>query len=122
MRDIDAMIDEALDAEERDLLNRIGEEPGWLSQIFGIFGGRMGWMNVVLVIAQSVAFVAGVWAAWSFFLAGDALTALRWGLPAAVLLLMSAMIKLAMWPAVHTNRLLLELKRIELQLARGAKA
>lgn len=121
MRDIDRLIDEALDAEERELLNRIGEEPGWFSQILGIFGGRTGWMNMVLMGAQTVAFVAGVWAAVHFFQAGDALTALRWGLPAAVLVLLAATIKLAMWPAVHTNRLLLEMKRIELQIARGAR-
>jgi hypothetical protein len=53
-----------------------------------------------------------------FFAAGDPVTQLRWGLPAAVLLLMAVMIKMAIWPAVQTNRILRELKLVQLQLAR----
>ena len=46
--------------------------------------------------------------------AQDALAALHWGLPSAVLLIMSLMIKLALWPVMQTNRLLVALKRVEL--------
>jgi len=119
MRNVEQLIDEALDAEERELLRSIGEEPGYFTQIGSLFGGKTGWMNAVLMAAQSVLFVAGVWAAFGFFNAGDALSALRWGLPAVVLLLGSLVMKLAMWPVVHTNRVMRELKRIELQIARS---
>lgn len=118
MRDPDRMIDEAINEEERELLRRIGEEPGFIDQAFGIFGGRTGWVNAVLIVVQTLFFVAGVWAAWMFFAAADPVTQLRWGLPAAVLLLMAVMIKMAVWPAVQTNRILRELKLIQLQLAR----
>jgi hypothetical protein len=118
MRDIDNLIDEALDVEERALLRSIGEEPSYFAQLFGVFRGRTGWINIVLMAAQSVAFIAGVWAAWRFFTATDVLSALHWGLPAAVLLLMSLMLKMAVWPSVQTNRIVRELKLIELQLAR----
>lgn len=118
MRDVDMLIDEALDAEERDLLRSIGEEQGFITQVFGIFRGRMGWVSMVMMSAQGVIFVAGAWAAWRFFEAGDTLTALRWGLPAAVLLITSTMIKTALFPTIHANRLMRELKRIELQIAR----
>ncbi len=50
---------------------------------------------------------------------GRVLTALRWGLPTAVPLLMSLTIKMALWPSIQTNRLMRELKRIELQIARA---
>jgi hypothetical protein len=119
MRDLDRMIDEAIGEEERELLRRIGEEPGFIDQAFGIFGGRTGWVNAVLIVVMTLLFVAGVWAAWMFFGADDPVTQLRWGLPAAVLLLMSVMIKMAVWPTVQVNRVLRELKLIELQLARG---
>ncbi len=121
MPDLDQMIDEALDAEERELLRSIGEEPGYFRQMFGVFGGRLGFVHVLLMVVQAAAFIGGVWAAWYFFAAGDALSALHWGLPAAVLLLMSLMIKLSMWPTIQTNRVLRELKRIELQLARAPR-
>jgi hypothetical protein len=118
MRDLDAMIDEALGDEERDLLRRIGEEPGFFAQAFGLFGGRTGWVNIILIVVQAVAFVAGVVMAVGFFQAVDPVSQLRWGLPAAVLLLMSTMVKLAMMPALEANRVIRELKRVELQIAR----
>ena len=113
------MIDEALDEEEREVLRRIGEEPGFFAQALGVFGGRTGWVNVVLMIVQSVAFIAGVWTAWHFFNALDPVTQLRWGLPSAVLLIMAAILKMALLPRMETNLVIRELKRIELQIARG---
>lgn len=121
MRDLDHMIDEALDAEERALLRSIGEEPGFFAQAFGIFSGRTAWVNALLMVVQAALFIAGVWASWNFFEAGDALTAMRWGFPAAVLLLMALIIKLSIWPTMQTNRVIRELKRIELQIARASR-
>ena len=63
---------------------------------------------------QAVMFIAGLWTAWQFFQAQDTLAALHWGLPSAVLLIMSLMIKLALWPVMQTNRVLVALKRLEL--------
>ncbi len=120
MRDLDYMIEEALDAEERELLRSL-DEPGFFTQAFGVFGGRTGWANMVMMIAQGVLFVAGVWAAWHFFGAGDPVTQLRWGLPAAVALILATMIKMALLPRMESNRLIRELKRIELQIAHLAK-
>lgn len=120
MQDLDAMIDEALDAEERELLRRIGEEPGFFAQASGIFSGATAWVNVLLMFVQAGLFVAGVWTAWNFFQADEAFTALRWGLPSAVLLLMALVIKLSLWPTIQTNRVIRELKRIELQIARAS--
>jgi hypothetical protein len=118
MRDVDRIIRQVVDEEERELLQRMGEEPGFLDQAFGIFTGRTGWVNVVLMAVQTILFLTGAWAAWMFFAAGDPVTQLRWGLPAAVLLLVAGMIKMSLWPAVQTNRVLRELKMIQLQLAR----
>ena len=118
MRDVDDLIEEALDREQQDLLARIGEEPGFFGMAFGLFSGRLGWVNVLLMTVQGVAFVAGAYAAWRFFEANDAVSQLRWGLPSAVLLILSSMIKMGLWPNIHADRLMRELKRIELQLAR----
>jgi hypothetical protein len=70
------------------------------------------------MLVQTLLFLAGGWAGGIFFAAGDPVTQLRWGLPAAVLLLMALMIKMMIWPAVQTNRIIRELKLIQLQLAR----
>ena len=120
MRDLDHLIEEALDAEERELL-RSFEEPGFFTQAFGVFGGKTGWANIVMMAAQAVLFVAGVWAAWHFFRADDPVTQLRWGIPAAVALIVATMIKMALLPRMEANRLMRELKRIELQIAHASR-
>lgn len=118
MKRIDNLIDEALDAEERALLKSIGEEPDYFRQAIDVFRGRLGWISMVLMVAQGVGVLVGAWSAWNFFAATDALAALRWGLPATVLILASLILKMALWPSIQTNRILRELKRIELQIAR----
>ena len=119
MSENDRLIEQALASEEQELLRRIGEEPGYIEQAVGLFRGSTGWVNIVLMVTQSLAFLAGAWAAWHFFAANDVLTALRWGLPAVLLLLMSLIMKMALWPTIHLNRLLKELKLVQLQLARS---
>lgn len=121
MRNVDQMIDEALDAEERELLRSIGEEPGFIERALGMFDQRVLWVVGLMMVIQSIIFIAGAWAAWMFFEATDAVTQLRWGLPSAVLLLMALMIKLSVPPAIWTKRLMRELKRIELQIARSSR-
>jgi membrane protein YdbS with pleckstrin-like domain len=112
------MIDEALGQEESELLRRIGGEPNLAERALGLFGAGVGWPVALMMLLQTAMFIAGVWAAWNFFQAAEPFTQLRWGLPAAVLLLMSLIVKLAVVPAIHHNRIMRELKRIELQIAR----
>lgn len=121
MRNLDEMIDEALGEEESQLLKRIGGEPNILERALGMFGAGVEWMAALMMVIQTLLFIAGVWAAWMFFEAGNPVAQLRWGLPATVLLLMSLMIKLSVAPAIHHNRIMRELKRIELQMARASR-
>jgi hypothetical protein len=117
MPDLDHMIDEALDAEERELLRSIGEEPGFFSQATGMFSGRTGWVSALMMVVQGILFLGGAWAAWRFFEAVEPVAQLRWGLPAAVLLIVATVMKMALLPRMEANRVMRELKRIELQLA-----
>lgn len=112
MTDSDARIDAALRAEERRLLEQIGEEPAFFSQAIGLFRTRNAWINWIIVIAQTALFIAGAYAAWRFFEAGTTLDALRWGLPSAVLLLMSLIIKLSLWPIAQINLLREDIVRL----------
>lgn len=122
MRDLDDMIDAALESEEKDLLRAIGHEPNFFAQALGLFGGSLGWVTGLQMLIQSALFIGGLWATWSFFQAGDALTAIRWGLPAGVLLLMALIIKMSMWSTIQANRVIREIRRRELQAVRSARA
>lgn len=118
MRDLDHLIEEALDREEREILARIGEEPGFFGMAFGLLTGRLGWVNILMLVVQAVLFLAGAYAAWMFFEADEPVSQLRWGLPAAVLLIVSLMVKLGMWPQIHADRTLRALARLEVRLIR----
>ncbi len=117
MNESDQVIDAALAAEERALLAAIGEDRGFIDEALGLFGGRNGWVNWLLMIVQAAAFLAALWAGWQFFAATDVLGALRWGLPAATLLLMALVIKLSLTPVMQANRVIREIRRLEVKLA-----
>lgn len=119
MRDLDKVIEEALGEEESELLRAIGGKPGLTERAMGMFGAGFEWTVRFMLFGQAVIFVAGVWAAWNFFAATDPVAQLRWGLPAAVLLLAALAVKLAVGPPIFHNRVMRELKRIELQIARA---
>jgi len=117
--EIDRLIDEALDNEERELLRQIGEEPGYFRQIWGLFDGKLAWVSWTIMFWQTVMFIAAIYGAVQFFRADEVLEAIRWGLPSGILLIMAGMLKLTLWPSLQTNRVLRELKRVELQIARS---
>lgn len=114
-------IDTALRAEQDDLLRMIDAEPGYFRQLGTIFSGSTGWVNMMLMAAQVALFIAGVFAAVHFFEATDAHAAVMWGIPAALLLLMSLMIKLAMWPVIQANRVLRAIKLLEMRITELAE-
>ncbi len=116
---LDEMIDAALNAEERELLHQLGDEPGYFTQAFGLFGGKLGWVTWLMMTAQILMFAAAVYLAVRFFQAEDPLEALKWGLPSAVLLIQALLIKLTLWPSLQANRVIREVKRLELQIARS---
>ncbi|MBN9466299.1 DUF6768 family protein [Brevundimonas sp.] len=118
MKEIDDTLEEAVRAEERELLRRIGSEPGHVEQLLAVFRARNGWVSIVLMVTQFVFFAGGAWAGWRFFQATETLTALRFGLPSAVLLTMALMMKLAVWPNLNSERQLQILARIELLLSK----
>jgi len=121
MRDLDKMIEDALGDEESEVLRRIGRDEGFIERAMGMFGAGLQWTVRFMLFGQAVIFLAGAWAAWNFFQADDPVLQLRWGLPAAVLLLGSLAVKLAVAPAIFHNRVMRELKRIELQIARSSQ-
>ncbi|MCM8556448.1 DUF6768 family protein [Sphingomicrobium sediminis] len=116
MQGDDAKIAAGLREEEKRLLAELGEEPGYVTQAFSMMRGPLGWPTMVLLMSQVVMFVAGVFFAIDFFAAETPLAALKSGLPAVTLILGSMIAKFAMWPQLHANRIIREMRRLEVQL------
>lgn len=117
MNKLDQLIEDALQSEDRDILAQTAEL-GYFAQAFGLFRGKTAWVNWVIMLVQVVMFVASVWCAVQFFQAADVLLALKWGISTAVLAILATMMKLSLMPVMQADRVIRELKRIELMLAR----
>jgi hypothetical protein len=115
MDKIDEVIRRALFAEEQRLLSE-REEPGYFAQAAtASFRGPTTWVMVILNAA-----LAAFWM-WKMSMAADAATAIKWGVSALVCFQLSMLFLLLMHTLrgarMEANRLLREIKRIELQVA-----
>jgi hypothetical protein len=117
---LDRMIAEALDDEDRALLDSI-EEPGFFALGLGQFRGKLGWVTWVLMVVQTVMFLAAVWCGWHFYTATELLPALKWGLTAAVLAVLATQLKMALVPQMQADRVLRALRRVELMVLQTRK-
>lgn len=117
MDKLDQMIEEALQAEDREIFAQT-EEKGWFALGLGLFSGKLGWVNWIVMIVQTLMFLAAVWCGIQFFGASDVLLALKYGISGGVLTLAALAMKLSMMPQIQADRVIRELKRVELMLAR----
>ena len=116
MNKTDDLIKQTLSAEDRDLLAR-HDEPGYFSQAFGLFRGTLGWVVWVAYlcgIADFAGFGVSLWRSWH---TTEALVAVQWGVLAIVLFQFTMIMKSFLGSHMEANRMLRELKRVELQLA-----
>lgn len=116
MNKLDEMIGRALTDEDRELLSRHGE-PGYVAQALGIFRGPMAWALWVAYVTGALAFIGGAYALWQMVATTDLLAAVKWGVGAVLLFQMATLTKSFMGSHMQANRMLRELKRLELQVS-----
>lgn len=116
MDKLDEMIGRAMTEEDRALLASHGQR-GYIAEALGVFTGPMaGTMRLVYAVVL-VTFVGAVYALWQLGTSSDAVSAVQWGVAALVLFQMMALCKNYLGSHLETNRMLRELKRLELQVA-----
>lgn len=116
MDKIDDLIGRALTDEDRALLAQHGE-PGYMTQALGLFRGPTAWVMWIVNVANVFAFAGGLYAVWRMFGSVDALAAVQWGVLALFLFQVTTLSKTVMASRMETNRLLREIKRLELQVS-----
>lgn len=115
MDKLDKLIEDAMKGEDRALLEDT-RELGYFALGLKQFHGKLGWVTWVIMIVQSVMFLGGLWCLIAFLNASDALAATKWGISSAILILMATNLKLSLWPQMQADRILREMKRVELLL------
>ncbi len=119
MSKLDDLIRDTLDAKDHEILDQT-KELGYFQLGLAQFGGKLGWVTWVIMIVQTAMFFVGVWCAFHFFGATETLIAIKWGISGAVMILGATVLKLSLMPQMQADRILRELKRVELMLARQA--
>jgi len=117
MRDLDDQIREALDEEDRALMEEFGEQ-GIIGQTFSMFQGKQGWIAAATVIASLGLFFVALFAAREFLAAPTIESKLHWAALAWGMLISISLTKIWFWTRMESNRVIREVKRIELQIAR----
>ena len=113
MSKLDKLIQEALNDEDREILKGT-EELGYFNLGLSLFRGKLGWVTWAITLLQSVMVFSGAWCIYNFFVASDVLVALKWGLSGASLWIIRTSIKMSLAPQMQAERILRELKRVEL--------
>ena len=110
MNDLDNKIRAALEGDAT------AEEPNLAEEVITVFRGRHRWMHSIIVLVTLAFLALGVWASLHFYHAEAVREQLLWGGLALVTLLMISFMKVWFWLEMHTNRILREVKRVELLL------
>jgi FtsH-binding integral membrane protein len=114
MNDIDQKIQAALRRDGAGA--NIIEEPNLAEEVFTAFRGRHRFISTFAFLLTFALFAAAVWSGWRFY-AADAVDAqIQWAALTLLFMIMVGFLKIWFWLEMHTNRVLRELKRVELLL------
>lgn len=91
-------------------------EPNIAEEVIVAFRGRNRWLTTLVFVVSVLFFVGAVWSAVRFYGAESVTAQLRWGGLSILFILMVSFIKVWVWLEMNTNRVLRELKRVELLL------
>lgn len=115
-KSVDDLIRDAL-AAENEQLGREMNEPGYFRQARGLFRGPLGWVMWLVYLWQIAAMIGGIYCLVLLFGTTDPLAAIRWATLAILLMMFILSGKSFMGSHFEANRVLREVKRIELRLA-----
>jgi uncharacterized membrane protein len=120
MSKLDDAIQHALTDEDREFLAQFEKEPGSIAQMAGVFSGPLAWVYVAFIAAAVILAPFGLYCAYQFFNATDLRPLFYWGFGVMAILIVLSVVRIVFFMQINTNRMLREIKRLELQIARLA--
>lgn len=112
MNELDQKIQAAL--RRNDAGDALASEPNIAEEVLTAFRGRHRWLSAFALVLNLIFFAGAVWSALRFHAASAVADQLQWAALGIVLLLFVMFLKVWFWLEMHTNRVLRELKRLEL--------
>lgn len=120
MDKLDRMIAEALAEEDRSMLAETNPQ-SFFAEFFSQFSGHNAWVKWLSTVMIFVYVALTLWCGYEFFAATEAVAAVKWGFGASVSIVVIGMLKLYLFSEMQANRMIREMKRIELMLAAREK-
>jgi hypothetical protein len=116
MSKLDDLTTQALSKEDQELLARHAE-PGYFAQAFGLFRGSLSWVMWLVYVVVLITAALSLYAFWQLYVSSDALAAVKWATAGLALSHIVFMGKNFMGSHMEANRMLREIKRVELQVS-----
>ena len=113
---VDKLIKEALTEEEAKFYDDLKEQ-NLFGKISEVYGGKLGWLAIVMNIVHLVIFGLFIYFMISFFNAQNTDELIKWGSGIFLCAMTMIMLKLYVWMQMDKNDILRELKRLELQIS-----
>ncbi|MEM9391233.1 MAG: DUF6768 family protein, partial [Bacteroidota bacterium] len=119
--EIDKVIHEALNKEEAEFYDQLGEQ-SIIEMAFNVYTGKDRWLKVIIALLTFLFFAGFVYSAIQFFETEMATEMIKWLGIGSLFFGMSMALKLWQWMQMDKNAILREMRRIELQLSIIAKS
>jgi hypothetical protein len=118
MTSIDDKIKQALSDEYNQLINendKIDANP--FKQMSVGFKSKMGWMYISVIVFGVLMTLVSIYSIYSFYHATEIKSLIGWGVTIIVTILLTQMTKMWYWSELGRNRVIREIKILELQIA-----
>ena len=122
MTSIDDKIKQALSNEYRELIaenDKIDANP--FRQMSVGLKGKMGWMYIGVIIFGILVTAISIYSIYSFYHETETKSLIGWGVTIIVTVLLTQIMKMWIWSEMGRNRVIREIKLLELQVAQVIK-
>ena len=115
---IDQQIKQALSEEVKGIKhNNDAIDANPFKQMKASFSGQMGWMYLGVIMFSTLFFIGMIYCGFQFYHATETKPLIAWGIGIIVLALFTQISKMWYWSEMGHNRVIREVKVLELQIA-----
>lgn len=115
-KEVDKLIHEAFSMEESEYFDQLGEQ-NVPQMMFGLFKGKLAWMNTLIVVIQLALFGVTIYTLTEFLGTEIMNDKLEWMTYTILGFIGMALLKTWGWNQIDKNALLREIKRLEFQIS-----
>jgi magnesium-transporting ATPase (P-type) len=122
MTSIDEKIKQALSEEYQEIIkenDKIDANP--FKQMSVGFKGKMAWMYILVMVFSTLFALISFYSIYQFYYETEMKSLMGWGITIIVSVLLTQITKMWLWSEMGRNRVIREIKLLELQLAQVVK-